>query len=110
MLERLQRQALKVVYGPGLSYTEMRNKAGISTLRGRRVELSDKFAAKCLDNDRFKGWFPTMGRVGRKTEKYQEQFARCKRYYNSPLFFMRRRLNGKEGLNYWERHRERRAR
>ena len=108
LLERLQRQALKVAYGTGISYTEMRVKAGISTLRQRRIDLSDKFAAKCIDGDRFRHWFPERraSRGSRRGEKYEEFFARCKRYYNSPLFFMRRRLNGKPGLPYWERHRE----
>ena len=112
LLERLQRQALKVIYGTNLSYTEMRRMADISTLRQRRIELSDKFAAKCADSDRFSAWFPLREatRTSRNSLKYCEEFARCKRYYNSPLFFMRRRLNGKPGLDYWDRHRERRAR
>lgn len=108
LLERLQRQALKVAYGPGLSYTEMREKAGITTLRQRRVDLSDKFASKCCNSDRFSHWFlkKRKARVSRSGDSYKELFARCKRYYNSPLFFMRRRLNGKPGLPCWERHRE----
>ena len=114
LLERLQRQALKVIYGTNLTYTEMRGKAGISTLRQRRIELSDKFAEKCLKNERFSHWFRENQKSRRSSrsagEKYEEGFARCQRYYNSPLFFMRRRLNGKPGLPYWERHRERRAR
>ena len=48
LLERLQRQALKVIYETNLTYTEMRGKAAISTRRQRRIELSDKFAEKCL--------------------------------------------------------------
>ena len=91
----------------------MRNKAGITTLRQRRIDLSDKFAAKCLDSERFQDWFP-LRRAGRRSsrggEKYEESFARCKRLFNSPLFYMRRRLNGKQGLDYWERHRDRRSR
>ena len=114
LLERLQRQALKVIYGAGHTYTEMREMAGITTLRQRRVTLCDKFAAKCADSDRFGHWFrlnQNPRRSSRGTgEKFAEEFARCKRYYNSPLFFMRRRVNGKVGLEYWERHRERRQR
>ena len=114
LLERLQRQALKVIFGVGATYTEMRDRAGITTLRQRRITLSDKFAAKCAKSERFSHWFRENQSSRRSSrgagEKYEEQFARCLRYYNSPLFFMRRRLNGKEGLPYWERHRERRAR
>ena len=111
-MERLQRQALKVIFGTDLSYTEMRKLAGIETLRQRRITLSDKFSKKCLDSDRFGHWFPERRAVrrGRAGEKYEEEFARCKRLFNSPLFFMRRRLNGKEGLEYWEKNRERRSR
>ena len=111
MLERFQRQALKVAFGSGLTYTELRERAGIQTLRQIRIELSDKFAAKCCDSDRFRHWFPERrkARSSRSADKYEELFARCKRYYNSPLFFMRRRLNGKPGLPYWERHCERRS-
>ena len=114
LLEWLQRQALKVIFGTEYTYTVMRQWANIQTLRQRRIELSDKFAAKCAKSDRFGHWF-RENQSQRKSsrnggEKYQEEFARCQRYYNSPLFFMRRRLNGKQGLEYWARHRERRAR
>ena len=97
----------------GFTYTEMRNKADITTLRQRRIVLSDKFAVKCTKSDRFSHWFRGNQSSGRSSrgagKKYKEEFARCLRYYNSPLFFMRRHLNGKEGLPYWEHHRERRA-
>ena len=114
LLERLQRQALKVIFGTGHTYTEMRRKADITTLRQRRIDLSDKFASKCLKSERFCHWF-RENQGGRRSsrepgEKYEEEFARCLRYFNSPLFFMRRRLNWKPGLPYWERHRERRSR
>ena len=111
-LERLQRQALKIIFGTNISYTEMRRMAGIETLRQRRINLSDKFAGKCAGSEKFGHWFPEKraARGGRFGEKYVEEFARCERLFNSPLFYMRRRLNGKTGLEYWERHRERRSR
>ena len=112
LLDRLQRQALKIIYGKDLTYTQMREKAGVTTLRQRRIDLSDSFANKCLKSDRFASWFPLRRgvRATRGSEKYAEKFARCKRLYNSPLYFMRRRLNGKRGLDYWERNRELRDR
>ena len=117
LLDRLQRQALKIIYGRDMTYTEMKKKAGITTLRQRRVELSDKFASKCVDSSRFSEWFPLRatgrsrsGSRSRGGEKYLEGFARCKRLFNSPLYFMRRRLNGKPGLPYWERNRDLRDR
>ena len=87
----------------------MRELAGVTTLRDRRVEAYDKFAQKCLGSSRFSSWFPARvaGRTGnRKGEKYLEEYARTKRLYNSPIFYMRRRLNGKEGKVYGERNKE----
>ena len=56
-------------------------------------------------SDRYSDWFPLAGarrtrdgnmyRTGRK-----EDIARCDHLYNSPIFYMRRRLNGKEGKKY----------
>ena len=76
-------------------------------MRERRVTACDKFAAKCLGSTRFSGWFPlkVQGRAGmRKGEAYVEEHARCNRLLNTPIFFMRRRLNGKEGKRYGERN------
>ena len=93
LLERLQRQALKVIYGVSFSYTEMRTKAGVTTLRQRRIDLCDKFAAKCLKSDRFRHWFRENQKCRRSSrgsvagEQYEEEFARCLRYYNSCLLY-----------------------
>ena len=88
----------------------MREMAGIPTLRQRRLDLSDKFAAKALKNPRFQHWFPVR-RINRPTRssasatiQYEEKFARCDRLKNSPLFFMRRRLIGKPGKIYGQRN------
>ena len=79
--------------------------SGLETLRNRRIMLTDKFATKCINNPRFSGWFPeTSGRrSARRKDIYLEQYARCERLRNSPIFYMRRRLNGKEGKRYGER-------
>ena len=50
VLERLQVKDLKSIYGFGVPYTEMREKAGVTTLRARRVEMCDKFAIKAQGN------------------------------------------------------------
>ena len=108
-LERAQVGALRCIYGYGLSARKLREKAQLQTLRSRRIELTDKFARKCLQSERFKSWFPLKsGRVSaRKPEEmYQEEFAKCDRLRNSPVFYMRRRLNGKDGKDYGERNRE----
>ena len=45
-IELLQNQALKCIYGPFISARKMREKAGILSLRARRIELCDMFVKK----------------------------------------------------------------
>ena len=58
LLDSLQNNALKCVYGPGLSGRKMRELSGLSTLRDRREAMCDKFAKKCVANPVFAKWFP----------------------------------------------------
>ena len=106
-LENAQNSALKCIFNPRLSARALREKSGLSTLRKRRVEHCDKFSRKCIASPRFCYLFPLKEsrRNTRSNEKYVEEFARCDRLKNSPLFFMRRRMNGKEGKSYGERNR-----
>ena len=109
IIERLQAQALKCIYGPFVSYATMREKAEVTTLRQRRIDICDKFAVKCINSRRFTHWFPlrVSGRAGnRRGDKYLEKYARCDRLRNSPLYYMRRRMNGKPGKLYGERNRQ----
>ena len=103
-LERLQTHALKCILG-----RKMRDLAGLDTLRARRIVQCDKFAVKCLASERFSDWFPKNHHrrsARRGGDQYREEYARCNRLYNSPVFYMRRRLNGKEGRTYGVRNRE----
>ena len=113
-LERLQNHALKCIYGGEKSARKLREIANISTLRDRREELCMKFALKCARDPVFARWFPqrTTRRSGRTSasEQYLEEKARCERMRNSPLFFFRRLLNGKEGKSIGVRNREYRQR
>ena len=105
-VERMQAQALKCIYGYKDSYAVMREKAGVPTHRARRIELCDTFAEKAARSARFQSWFPLRtARSGRRGEEYQEFQARTDRLYNSPLYYFRRRLNGKPGKTYGERNR-----
>ena len=112
VLDRLQNQVLKCVYGPGISGRKMCAMAGLDTLRKRCEDICDKFAAKCSKDPRFEHWFPQRkGRMssrlaGKKKEEFLELRARCDRLANSPLFYFRRRLNGKEGKKYGKRNAE----
>ena len=109
-VERLQAAALRCIYGYDTSYARMRELASVTTLRQRRIDACDKFANKCLGIPRFASkWFPlkTSGRSGiRGNDLYKEEYARCNRLLNSPVFYMRRRLNGKEGRIYGERNKK----
>ena len=107
-LENAQLGALRAIFDHKLSGRKLREAARVETLRTRREQHCDKFAARCVENPRFSAWFPkNQGRSARaNTEQYQEKFARCDRLKNSPLFYMRRRLNGKQGKHYGERNRQ----
>ena len=109
IIERLQSKALKCIYGPKIPYAKMREMAEVTTLRQRRMEACDRFAQKCADSPRFSKWFPknVSRRSGRgNPDIYLEEFARCDRLKNSPIFYFRRRLNGKPGRTYGERNRK----
>lgn len=105
-LERMQATALRIIHGYGPSYAEMRQSAGIETLRQRSIELCDKFARKCVTSERFQSWF-LPSRATRRTRhamQYREDFARCERLRNIPLYYMCRRMNGKLGKIYGKRY------
>ena len=86
ILERLQATALRYVYGYGVPYAKMRERANIETLRARRISLCDKFVQKCLASERFSEWFPEndQSQRSRHTLQFREEFARCDRLKNSP--------------------------
>ena len=106
-IEWLQAQSLKCIYGYKMSYVEMRERAGLSTHRARRIVLCDKFAHKARANPRFEEWFPERtAKSGRRGEEYRELQARTDRLINSPLFYFRRRLNGKQWKAYGLRNKE----
>ena len=90
-IERLQTHALRCIFGPRVSGRRMRQMAELTTLRDRQIEHCDRFAAKCAASARFDHWFPMRGetRRTRSKEEYVEEYARCDRLYNSPVFYMR---------------------
>ena len=108
-LERLQTHALACIFGSRISGCRMRQMEDVPTLRERRIAHCDRFGAKCAASPRFDHWFPRKEegtRITRNTEENIEQYARCDRLYNSPIYYMRRRLNGKQGKIYGERNRD----
>ena len=99
-LERLQAQALKAIYGYEHSYRSLLQMTVLQTLQERRNMRSDKFVAKCLENERLTTWFqPNLPE--RNGLQFQEYHTRTKRLFNSPLFHMRRRLNARHWEEKW---------
>ena len=96
VLERLQAKALKAIYRYEPSYGELVEKSGLTTLRARREHRELVFARKCSVLSRFSGWFPTKTstRHTRENVRFEEKFARTHKCHNSPMFSMRRKLNG----------------
>ena len=74
--------------------------SGLERLEKRREVAFVKFARKTSEG-RFRNWFPkrTNARPLRDQKTYIEQYARCDGLYNSPIYAMRRKLNGKEDSN-----------
>ena len=69
--------------------------SGLERLSDRREVAALKFAKKSAAG-KYDHWFPLNDRgVGRtrKSLKYREDYARCDRLKNSPIFYMRRALN-----------------
>ena len=96
-LERQQAQALKAIYGYQYSYRSLLEMSGLPTLQQRRDERCLKFARKAGTDPYFRTWFPLnpVGRVTRNPLIYQESRAKTNRLFNSPIYHMRRLLNGK---------------
>ena len=98
-IERQQAQALKNIYGPGLSANKMRAKANLELLSIRRERAAKKFALKNLNNPRCQSWFnerkqPSYARRSNTSyPKYKEETARTDRHRNTPKNFLIRKLN-----------------
>ena len=79
-----------------MSYNTLLERAGIVTLKDRRLGMVDRFVIKNAANPAYNRWFPTRSWSGhnlRQERIYEEKKAKTGRLYNSPLYFFRRRLN-----------------
>ena len=107
----MQNHALRCIFGPKIGGRRLREMAGVTTLRQRRISHCDAFAQKCSESQRYLRWFPRRQaarstRASGVSEPFLETFTRCNRLRDSPLLFFRRGLNGKEEKIYGERYRE----
>lgn len=98
VLERLQANALKTIYGWEKSYSTVLRLSGLKKLSDRRREATERFARKTEQNPRFsQRWFPRRQETGhglRRQDAYREDLARHERLKNAPMYRMRRILNG----------------
>ena len=94
-LERVQKRACKLIFGWDTNYDTLVANERIETLDSRRERLTINFAKKTVKNERFADWFEENEpeRTLRRTKKYKESYARTDRLRNSPLYYMRRKLN-----------------
>ena len=98
-LEAVQKQAMKIIYGFGVDYTQLLANNTVATLKKRREESVLRFALKASASERFgKAWFketPASDREvrHRTRNKYIEKAIRTERGKNNPLQYMTRVLN-----------------
>ena len=99
VLEGQQVQCLKKILGPGTSARRMRQVLQIEPLYERREKAVVKFGQKCLKSDRFRQWFPQRTippyerRANVSYRLFYEPTCRTERHKNSPLNYIRKKLN-----------------
>ena len=93
-IERVQKCAYSVIFGPN-SYQKILQRTKNVTLRQRRVSLTNKFAVKCVKNEKTIDMIPlkTVTGKGMRTETYTVPMARKQRLYKSAIPTMARMLN-----------------
>ena len=96
-LEALQRKVIRLCYGYNCNVDSVVSNTGIESLKERHLKSIDKFIVKNYLNDRFSHkWFPRRhaGREDiRRMKHFIEPRTKTNRLYNSPLNYMRRRIN-----------------
>ena len=95
-IERFQASAMKIIYGPLVSYATVVDHNKIETHFKRREQILDKFTSKALANKNFDHWFPKTDPPAydvRHRETYKIDRYRTERYNKNPVQHMRRLLN-----------------
>ena len=97
LLERMQKQVIRLCFGHFDSYEEVRELHSLESLRERRVKAVRRFVAKAMNNPRFaERWFVRRQDVDvdiRRRRPYVEKRARTERYLKSPLLHMQKIAN-----------------
>ena len=91
MIERVQRVAVKLIYGYGQSYDKILEKNKLEKLEDRREGLCLNFASKAAKHHKLKSWFKRKEGPGRA--QYCEALTRKRQLWRSPLPYFTRLLN-----------------
>ena len=98
-MERVQKRAVRIIVG-GIHYENYEAcliKAGLESLENRRKNLCNKFADKCIKNEKTKTMFPLREKahkmIAREEEKFAVNFANTERLKNSSIPYMQNELN-----------------
>ena len=98
-LEKIQRHALRIIYGWDVDMEGLMAAKRIETLRERREKAVLGFALKNEDRDKYgKKWFRKTGEQEREVRtstrrKYLMPQCRTDRFVNNPITYMTRMLN-----------------
>ena len=96
-IERVQKVALQIIMNENyVTYANALCITGLMTLKERRDHLSQKFAKKCIKNDKSSHMFPLNGPNIFNTRNHETYFvtpARTSRLANSAIPSMQRKLN-----------------
>ena len=100
-LERCQKTFLRLLYKSNYgSYSSSLHRSGLTTIRSRHTLLQNRFAEKCISNDKTSDIFPenTKSFDSRKSERFHVVNARTRRLANSSQPQMARYLNTKYSI------------
>ena len=97
-LERVQKSAVKIILGNKYSnYDQALDELNLDSLKTRRNKQCQKFALKCLKNDKTNKFFPLNKKrhimETKKYEKFKVKFANTERLKKSAIPQMQRLLN-----------------
>ena len=98
-VERVQRLALKTIFGFEKHYCDVLAESQLESLEERRIRALGNFTHRTVKDPKYSArWFPQRTKVNmdlRVKADFQEEFAKTERCYRSPIYAMRRILNNK---------------
>ena len=89
---------MKIILGQKYeNYENSLEELNLENLHARREKLCKKFANKCTQNEKTKHMFPEKSTLKntKNRSKYEVNYARTTRYFNSAIPRMQRLLNQK---------------